>query len=175
MAPPPIKVRGAGRSKGIPQGYILGRSSRGNGDVELLRAGDFRAVGIASAGQIAAVTGVHGFGFFAGGTLADSELLGSGTFPVDITFVNSDPNSSVTAEFAPASTAVLNVKAADPISGLDVVVATFTFAASSKTAVIAWTGGSYTLPAGKVIKLIAPHPADTSLANVHGTITGSEG
>lgn len=173
--PPPIKVRGAARSKGIPQGYILGRSSRGNGDVELLRPGNFRAVGLASAGQIAAVTGVHGFGFFAGGTLLDAELLGSGTFPGDISFVNGDPNSSVTAEFASAATAVLNVKAADPITGLDVVVATFTFSAGNKTAAIAWTGGSYILKAGKVIKLFAPHPADTSLANVHGTITGSEG
>lgn len=57
MAPPPIKVRGAARSKGIPQGYILGRSSKGNGDVELLSASDFRRVGIATTTQLASISG----------------------------------------------------------------------------------------------------------------------
>lgn len=52
--PPPITVRGAGRSKGVPSGYILGRSSKGNGDVELLSARDFHGVGIASTASVGA-------------------------------------------------------------------------------------------------------------------------
>lgn len=172
MAPPRIKVRGAGRSKGIPSGYILGRISSGTGDVELLDKSGQRAAGIASSGQVASVAGTHGFGFFSGGLLADGELLGSATFPSDITFASG--GGSVTSEFPAAALAVLNLKAPDPSSGLDIVVGTFTFAAGSKTAVIVWGTGTYTLVAGKVLKLLAPHPADFSLANLHGTVTGSE-
>lgn len=46
MAPPKIKVRGAARAKGIPAGYILGRVSPGNGDVELIQPVDFQRLGI---------------------------------------------------------------------------------------------------------------------------------
>lgn len=55
MPPPPIKVRGAGRSKGIPSGYIMGRSSSGTGDVELLKLNDLRRMGVAGKQDIAAV------------------------------------------------------------------------------------------------------------------------
>lgn len=49
MSPPKIKVRGAGRAKGVPQGYVLGRVSPGNGDVELLRMPDLARMGVQSA------------------------------------------------------------------------------------------------------------------------------
>lgn len=55
MAPPPIKVRGAGRSKGIPKGYILGRTSQGTGDVELLGLGNLRAMGVATRQDVASI------------------------------------------------------------------------------------------------------------------------
>jgi hypothetical protein len=45
MAPPNIKVRGAGRAKGIPPGYLMGRVSGGTGDVELIRIADLRRTG----------------------------------------------------------------------------------------------------------------------------------
>ena len=46
MSPPRIKVRGAARSKGVPAGYVLGRVSGGNGDVELLRIADLERLGV---------------------------------------------------------------------------------------------------------------------------------
>lgn len=46
MSPPNIKVRGAGRAKGIPHGYVLGRVSPGNGDVELLKMPDLARLGV---------------------------------------------------------------------------------------------------------------------------------
>lgn len=52
---PPIKVRGAGRSKGIPSGYLMGRSSAGNGDVELLNLNAVRRMGVASHADVNAV------------------------------------------------------------------------------------------------------------------------
>lgn len=48
MSPPRIKVRGAARAKGIPQGYVLGRVSPNNGDVELLRLPDLVRLGVQS-------------------------------------------------------------------------------------------------------------------------------
>lgn len=56
--PPPIKVRGAARSKGIPSGYIMGRSSSGNGDVELLKINDLRRMGVAGHQDVNQPTGV---------------------------------------------------------------------------------------------------------------------
>lgn len=49
-----IKVRGAARSKGIPSGYIMGRTSPGTGDVELLKLPDLRRMGIAGHQDVAA-------------------------------------------------------------------------------------------------------------------------
>lgn len=64
MAPPKIKVRGAGRSKGIPKGYVLGRTSAGSGDVELLNIGQLRKLGVASTGDVGqALTSAATFGF----------------------------------------------------------------------------------------------------------------
>lgn len=173
MPPPRIKVRGGARSKGIPSGHILGRVSPGNGDIELLDTVGQRQAGIASAGQVAGVAATHGFGFFTGGLPNDNELLGSAVYAFNMTFASGDPNSTVVSGFPAAATAVMNVKAPDPHTGLDVVVGTFTFAAASKTAVIAWSGGSYTLLAGKALKLYAPTPRDASLADIRGNIEGT--
>lgn len=64
MSPPPIKVRGAGRSKGIPKGYVLGRTSHGTGDVELLSLAELRKIGIASTGDVGqAMDSAASFGF----------------------------------------------------------------------------------------------------------------
>lgn len=64
MAPPKIKVRGAGRSKGIPKGYVLGRTSNGSGDVELLNIAQLRRLGVASTGDVGQVQDVaQSFGF----------------------------------------------------------------------------------------------------------------
>lgn len=52
MSPPNIKVRGAGRAKGIPPGYVLGRTSGGTGDVELLSLAELRKLGVASAADL---------------------------------------------------------------------------------------------------------------------------
>lgn len=172
MSPPRIKVRGAGRAKGIPTGYILGRTSDGTGDVELLNLTELRKAGIAPVGQVAAADALTGFGFFCGGLPLDNELLGSASYPNDVSFASGD--GSVTAGFAAAATAVMNLKAPDPTTGLPVVVGTFTFAAGSKTAVIAWTGGTYVLKAGKVLSLYAPTPVDASLGDISGTVNGTK-
>lgn len=172
MSPPKIKVRGAGRAKGIPSGYILGRISPGTGDVELLNSAGQRRAGIASAGGVATADAATGFGFFAGGLPLDNELLGSASFANDVTFASGD--GSVVSGFPAAASAVLHLKAPDPTTGLPVVVGTFTFAAGSTTAVIAWGTGSYVLKAGKVLSLYAPTPVDASLGDISGTVNGTK-
>lgn len=172
MSPPRIKVRGAGRAKGIPDGYLLGRTSKGTGDVELLNLAELRKAGVAGAGSVAAADAKTGFGFFIGGLPNDNELIGSATYPTDVQFVSGD--GAVTSAFSAAASAVLNLKAPDPITALPVVVGTFTFAAGSKTAVIAWSGGAYTLKAGKMLSLYAPTPTDASLADISGTVNGTK-
>lgn len=52
MAPPKITVRGAAKGKGIPQGYVLGRTATGNGDVQLLRLRDLGTMGVASKADV---------------------------------------------------------------------------------------------------------------------------
>lgn len=172
MSPPRIKVRGAGRAKGIPTGYILGRTSPGTGDVELLNSVGQRQAGIAGVGQVAAADAATGFGFSIGGLPTDNEFIGSATYPTNVTFASGD--GSVVSGFPAASTAVMNIKAPDPTTGLPVVVGTLTWAAGSKTAVIAWSGGSYTLLAGKALSLYAPTPVDASLGDISGTVNGTK-
>lgn len=50
MSPPKITVRGAARGKGIPSGYLIGRTSKGTGAPELLRLRDLQRVVMAGAG-----------------------------------------------------------------------------------------------------------------------------
>jgi hypothetical protein len=172
MSPPPIKVRGAGRAKGIPAGYLLGRTSEGTGDVELLNLAELRKAGVASAGSVAATDAKTGFGFFIGGLPNNNELIGSATYPTNVQFVSGD--GAVTSGFPAAASAVLNLQAPDPTTGLPVNVGTITFAASSKTGVIAWSAGAYTLLAGKALSLYAPTPVDASLADISGTVNGTK-
>lgn len=172
MPPPKIKVRGAARNKGIPKGYLLGRTSSGTGDVELLNLAELRKAGVAGTGSVAAAGAKTGFGFFIGGLPNDNELIGSASYGSDVQFVSGD--GSVTSGFPAAALAVLNLKAPDPITGLPVVVGSLTFAASSKVAVIAWSGGSYTLAAGKMLSLYAPTPVDASLGDISGTVNGTK-
>lgn len=64
MSPPKIKVRGAAQSKGIPKGYVLGRTSTGNGDVELLSLAELRKLGVSSVSDVGRVESIaSSFGF----------------------------------------------------------------------------------------------------------------
>lgn len=173
MAPPSIKVRGAARGKGIPKGFILGRTSKGTGDVELLNLAELRKAGIANTGSVAQAAAATGFGFFAGGLPTDNERLGSASYARNVTFTSADPGSRVSAKFPAAASAVMNIRAPSPSTGLPIAVGTITFAAGSKNGVVAWSGGQYVLPAGTALDLYAPTPVDGSLADITGTVVGS--
>lgn len=160
--PPKIKTR---RNRRIPSGYLVGRLSGGHGDEELLRGADLLTL-LAQQGLNTSGITQAGFGFNEEGLMLNNELLGSGVFSKDVLFPSSVIADSVTAQTAAASNAVFNVKTGSTIR------ATITFLAGSLTGVVAWSGGQYTLPAGTVVSLYAPSPADTNLGWVTGLVEG---
>jgi hypothetical protein len=163
---PAIRLRGIRAS--MPQGYILGRAAGGDGEVQLLSLNALRGMGIAAAVDVSKLTSSAGFGFFDEGLYASNEKLGTAVFSRQVTFSNGDPGNIVTCLIPATASAVFNI-----VSGaFNTLVGTITFAPGSKTAVVAWVGGSFVLPAGQTMTLYSPNPADTTLADVSGTVTG---
>lgn len=172
MAPPRIKGR-AQRGGSIPGGYIWGRMpGAGPGDSQLLNVQHLRAFGVGGQNQAQAIAAAKaGFQFFAGGLLADHEVLGAGTWSRQVTFTDGDADTIVTALVAPTADADIEVWAPDEFA-VPQQVGTIHFPAGVTTATVTWSGGSYVNPTGRVITLYAPTPADTTLADVTGYVTG---
>ncbi len=166
MSTPKIRLRGI-RSR-IPTGYVLGRSSSGKGEVELLNLRQLSHIGVASAQAVARGKGAIGFGFFAEGLLLDHELLGSAVFGVNVTFSDGAEGTAVTCLLAATSDAEFTL-----VDNTMVTVGTITFLAGETTATVAWVGGEYTLLAGTPLRLYAPTPADPTLADISGTVIGA--
>lgn len=155
---------------GVPRGYFLGRTSHGHGRVELI---DAQAAAAAN-GPLASVNqqiqnqkARHGIGFQAAGLLTINELLGQASCPSNMSFVNSDPLTNVTAQVPPTSTAVMNLNVNN------VLAATITFSPGVQAGVVNWLSSPYNIAAGAIIMIYGPSPADTTLAYVVGTINGS--
>lgn len=166
MSTPKIRLRGI-RSR-VPKGYILGRSSSGKGEVELLDLRSLRQIGVASSGSVARNKSPIGFGFYAEGLLANHELLGSAVFGIDVTFTDDATGTAVTCIIPPTADATLTL-----VDNTLTQVGTIVFLAGATTATVAWAGGTYTLVAGTPLRLYAPTPADTTLADISGTVTGA--
>lgn len=115
-----------------------------------------------------------GFGFFVGGLMTNNELLGACDFPQAMTFTNGDPKSIVKT-LSPAAVDADMTFVANPAGGAPATVGTIHFAAGAFSGTVAWSASPYTLPAGYVLLLYAPSPADVQLSLVSGTINGSPG
>jgi hypothetical protein len=172
MTTPKIKVRGAARSKGIPQGYILGRSSRGNGDVELLSSADFRRVGIASTGQVAqAQVASKNFGF------AWDRPINSITPATSIREVDAGVAWTISAapDFGshqmrtdgagPSGSTVFLIQ----VAGITIGTMTFAIAATSATFSIA---ADAPVAVNDTVTIVAPASLNGMTGNLYGTILG---
>jgi hypothetical protein len=169
MAPPKIRIRGA-RSP-IPQGYILGRSSGGTGEVQLLNIQQLRGMGIATHADVKSSVRTAGFGFYAGGLLKAGELLGTAVYSRNVTWLSGVAGDAVTSLLPAHAPAVFTMVAV--VGGSPTTVGTITFAAGSMVGVVAWTSG-FVLVAGAPLKLYAPAAADSTLADISGVIVGTE-
>lgn len=170
VKPPNIRVRGL-RAKGIPPGYILGRSSQGKGDVELLNLGQLRKFGVSTKGSAVHSVSRAGFGFNAQGLLNPGEVIGAGVWGFDITFSDTDDQTLATA-LIPASVARdFTFIGLDP-SNIPSVVGGIHFAVGVPAGVVSWVGGSFLNLAGKPLQVVAPAVADASLADVTAIVSG---
>lgn len=169
--PPKIRIQGA-RSKGYPDGYVVGRVSTGTGDLELLGVTQLRQLGLAGRNELIERTQNAGFGFFAGGVLDANENLGSGALPFTVTFRDGNPLSFASSLTPAAASATFRLVA--DVAGTPTDVGTIVFAMGSTSGVVSWVGGEFVLAPGQVFSVIAPNPADATLASVTGTITGTK-
>ncbi len=173
MSNQPIDIRIRGARASIPTGKLLGRIGTGVGEIQLLDLSHLRSMGVATTADIANNVKQPGFGFFAGGLLLNNEFLGVAVFSVDVTFTSGDPDAIITCLTAATNTAVFNLLAV--IAGVPTNVGTITFAPGAFKATIAWSGGSYTLPAATQLRLYAPTPNDVTLGDISGLVVGAEG
>jgi hypothetical protein len=111
-----------------------------------------------------------GFGLFAGGLLSAGELLGEAVWGFSITFQSPDTASVAACDYPATASAVL--KLVTLVSGVPTAVGTITFAAGSLSGVVAFSA-SVTIAEGVGLQVIAPNPADATLANVRASINGS--
>lgn len=159
------------RAKTMPQGYILGRTSGGTGDVELLSPAQLRRLGIKQGRGAGSRTA--GFGFFAEGLLDDNEVIGAAIFPFDVTYVDGDENTIASCQIKPTATATFKLMSIDS-GGLPVQVGSIVFTSASYTGTVSWVGGTFLQVEGKPVQVNAPTPDDGALASPSATVTGSK-
>jgi len=113
-----------------------------------------------------------GMGFEAIGLFVSGELLAVGSWPTEVSFTGSNPDSYlISAQGSPAAAeAVFNIRNAS----LE-LLGTFTVAAGSNTGVLAWVTDPYVNPAKAQMFVYAPSPADATLATVNCIIAGTSG
>lgn len=168
--PPRIKLQ---RAKTMPTGYLLGRTSGGQGDVELLGPQQLRSLGIAHQTELLQRTTNAGFGFFIEGLMLAGETLGSAVFPFDVTFTDGNVDTTVTSLTPATAGAVLKLNSVDA-AHIPYNVGSITFSAAGTVGVVTWVSGSFVLLAGRAITLVAPAAADATLASVTGIVTGKK-
>lgn len=173
MAPPRIKGRGQ-RGASVPGGVLWGRMPGArHGDLQPIRIQDLKAFGVGAPNEASETARVKtGFGFRIGGLMLAGESIGSGFFTRDVTFTDGDPDVLVTSLTPAAITCHFVISAPDPITHVPTEVGRITFAAGSTNGVVTWTGGVLLLLTGTIITLFAPTPADLTLADITGVVTG---
>jgi hypothetical protein len=169
--PPKVTIAGTG-AKGYQSGYIVGRFSAGVGPLELLGEAQLHVMGIASRDEVIQRTSNAGFGFFAGGLLLDNENLGSGSLPFQCTFRDGNASTLVNSQVPAAAAAELKLMA--DVAGIPTQVGSIDFAMGSTDGVVTWVGGEFILTPGQTFTILAPSPADATLAAVGGTLTGTK-
>lgn len=164
--PPRILIPGLGSKVGVQPGpgIIVGRARGGKGALQLLRAQDLMAMGIT---RPANRTDLHeaGFNFGVNGIPTANEFVGQGSWSRDVTFHNDDPNNSVKALLGAAGTPEMHMLT-QSLGSLGRI--TFT----GQHGVVAWDTDPYIHPAGDLMLLYCPNPADTSLGNFSGRVVG---
>lgn len=139
-------------------------------------AQDIKTLGAAIAytnAQIALVAAPPvGIGFFIGGLMLDNELLGCVLFSHNITFSSGDAKSIVEAQVPATADAVFNLVTI-ALDGTQTHVGTITMPAGQYIGTVAWDSSPFTLPPGLIIAMLAPSPADATLAFVTGSLNGA--
>lgn len=108
-----------------------------------------------------------GFSFNSTGLFLTSENLGSGSWPHDVVWDSASASASIVAQFAPAGNVSFLIKAI--LSGVPTTIAHLDIAGGSHAGTLV-IPSPYTMPANTIFELLAPNPADASLASVTGTI-----
>lgn len=175
MAPPKIRLRGIRLP--IPAGYIVGRSSRGTGDAELLNLRQLRLLGVGTRGGSPvtppppAPPEQIGFGFEAEGLFLANEFLGFVSWPAPVSFSATNPNSYLRAYPTTPATADAEFRITDLML---VTLGLITVPAGSSIGTVSWVAEPYTHPADEPLLVFAPLVQDATLGNVNALIAGEE-
>lgn len=156
-----------------PSGYVLGRRSPGVGPVELLKLSDLRALGVATAAQVAAGSSTHGFGFSISGRPSTGQIIGIASWPAQMTFVSADPGDVAVSNIAATASAFFSLQT--PVSGIWTEVGRITWSAAGTTGATTWTGGTFQLPANQQLRVVAPSPQDATLSDISAKVVGTQG
>jgi len=155
-----------GRKQSIPSGYLLGRQSQGNGDIELISLASLIGHTVSRAGA-SQQTEYYFLGVQANGPFVSQQRVACGIAPAAVTFPSASAASSrsvAKAGVAPTSNASL-ILTDDYMSywayGTH-VLCTVSFAAGSTTGTFAY-GSSTLIAQGTVLYLVWPTTIDATL------------
>lgn len=165
--PTNILIPGLRSKTGVPggsRGVLIGRRSA-FGPLQLLTDDMLRGMGLKapSNNQLAHQAG---FTFSTDGIPGDNQFVGSGAWSKDIHFHNSDPNNVVTALSGATGTPSFRMLDA---SFAQLGTVQFT---TPLIGIVTWASDPYIHPAGTIMQLYAPTPADATLGRVHGRVVG---
>jgi hypothetical protein len=172
---PFIRLRGIRQI--IPSGYFLGRTNRGDGDVELIPAKTLgnalvAAGGVSGPGAIGTATNpaYELLGFAAGGPFAVHQQFDLSMAPRKVLFPSAKSPGTLDkaiCQFAPTSNIsfVLTFDRADYLAHGTSVLATIAFLAGQKTGTITW-GTPRTVLFADVLWVIMPGTADPTFAEI---------
>lgn len=168
MKPPRIVIPGLNRGIGVQPGpgVLVGRPRGGKGALQLLRQEDLKRMGLVTRRSISQQNQA-GFTFQVNGVPSDNEFVGQGSWGKDVTFHNGDANNHVVSLTAAAGTPAMRMLASD-LSDLG----TITWAAGGFEGTVAWVTDPYVHPAGALMLLYCPTPADANLSGMSGRVVG---
>ena len=171
----------------IPSGYVLGRSSDGHGNVELIPLRNLGSA-VAATGtvaspaqvtqQVAAGTGFYFLGVQAKGLFASRDRLILALTPAAVTFPSATAaagRSVAHAETAPTGAVdlILTNDYVDYLTNGTSVLCTVHFGAGSNTGTLTY-GTTTVISQGTVLYLVFPTGADATLANINLLFCGDK-
>ncbi len=168
MAKPPfIRIPGLTARPGVQggsRGVVVGRMT-GRGPLQLLGPTQQQQLGIRarSNNQIA---NEAGFTFSVTGIPSSNLFVGQGSWSKNLSFQSDDPNNSVVALIPATGTPSFRI-----LNSSLVELGTIQFTATTK-GIVTWLANPYIHPAGALMLLYCPDPADATLGNVSGRVAG---